>query len=217
MLGKILNLSIFAPMLLLTFFVAVIVNFVGYIPLGNINLTAMQISINKGLKQVFFFAISFALVEGVFTFILMHFAAWFATQKGLMIWLEWTMVAVFLLMGILSYLQSKKERQPLDDVKKRDSIKTGILLGVFNPMIIPFWTIGGTYLIAHSWISNTSLGLIVFAIGASVGSFFCLYLFGRFAQYIQNKFSFSHRVINRSIALMFFALAILQTVRLTFF
>ncbi len=204
-------------MLLLTFFVAVIVNFVGYIPLGNINLTAMQISINKGLKQAYVFAISFALVEGVFTFVLMHFAEWFATQKNLMIWLEWLMVAVFLLMGVLSYLQSKKERKPVDDVKKRDSIKTGIILGVFNPMIIPFWTIGGTYLIAHNWITTAGLGLVIFAIGASVGSFLCLYLFGRFAQYIQNKFSFSNRIINRSIAFMFFALAILQTVRLSFF
>ena len=82
-------------MLLLTFFVAVIVNFVGYIPLGNINLTAMQISINKGIKQAYVFALSFALVEGIFTFILMHFAEWFAAQKNLMIWLEWLMIAAF--------------------------------------------------------------------------------------------------------------------------
>ena len=203
-------------MLLLTFFVAVVVNFVGYIPLGNINLTAMQISINKGLRQVTIFAISFAIVEGIFTYVLMHFAAFFATKKEFLIWLEWIMIGVFLLMGILSYLQSKKEAKPVTDDKKRDSIKTGILLGVFNPMIIPFWTIGGTYLIAHNWISTEGFALVVFAIGASIGSFGCLYLFGRFAQYIQGKFSFSHRVINRSIAYMFFALAILQTVRLTF-
>lgn len=204
-------------MLLLTFFVAVVVNFLGYIPLGNINLTAMQISINKGLKQSYIFALSFALVEGLFTFILMHFAEWFATQKDLMIWLEWLMVGVFILMGLLSYLQSKKERKPIEDVKKRDSIKTGIILGIFNPMIIPFWTIGGTYLIAHNWITTAGLGLVVFAIGASVGSFLCLYLFGRFAQYIQNRFSFSNKIINKSIAIMFFVLAIIQIIRLIIF
>lgn len=204
-------------MLLLTFFVAVAVNFIGYIPLGNINLTAMQISINKGLKQVVIFATSFALVEGIFTYILMRFAEWFATKKDFMGWLEWIMVGIFLLMGILSYRQSKKDRKPMQDVKKRDSIRTGIILGVFNPMIIPFWTIGGTYLIAHHWIVTEGLGLEIFAVGASVGSFSCLYLFGRFAQYIQNKFSFSNNVINKGIAVMFFALAILQTVRLTLF
>jgi hypothetical protein len=94
---------------LLTFFVAVVVNFVGYIPLGNINLTAMQISINKGLRQVTVFATSFALVEGVFTYILMRFAEWFATKKDFLAWLEWIMIGIFLLMGMLSYLQSKNK------------------------------------------------------------------------------------------------------------
>ncbi|RKD13182.1 lysine transporter LysE [Pelobium manganitolerans] len=204
-------------MLLLTFFVAVVVNFVGYIPLGNINLTAMQISINKGLKQVLVFATSFALVEGVFTYVLMRFAEWFASKESFMVVLEWAMVAIFLLMGFLSLRHSKKERKPKEVLKKRDSIRTGIILGVFNPMIIPFWTIGGTYLIAHDWITTEGFGLEVFAVGASVGSFSCLYLFGRFAQYIQNKFAFSNRVINKSIALMFFGLAVLQTLRLTVF
>lgn len=204
-------------MLILTFFVAVIVNFLGYIPLGNINLTAMQISINKGLRQVFYFALSFALVEGVFTYVLMRFAEWFATKKEFLAWLEWIMVGIFLLMGTLSYIQSKKGAKPMDDDKKRDSIKTGILLGVFNPMIIPFWTIGGTFLIAHNWIETEGLGLEIFAVGASIGSFSCLYLFGRFAQYIQGKFSLSHKVINKSIAYMFFGLAVLQTLRLTIF
>lgn len=204
-------------MLLLTFFVAVIVNFVGYIPLGNINLTAMQISINKGLRQAVIFATSFALVEGVFTYVLMRFAEWFASKKEFLHWLEWIMVGVFLLMGTLSYVQSRKKPREMQSNKKRDSIKTGIILGVFNPMIIPFWTIGGTYLIAHHWITTEGFALIIFAIGASIGSFGCLYFFGRFAQYIQGKFSFSHRVINRSIAIMFYCLAILQTIRLTFF
>lgn len=203
-------------MLFLTFFVAVVVNFVGYIPIGNINLTAMQISINKGLKQATIFAVSFALVEGVFTYILMRFAEWFASKDNLIHWLEWVMVAIFLLMGVISYIQSNKEAKPAENIKKKDSIKTGILLGIFNPMIIPFWTIGGTYLIAHNWITTEGAGLIIFAIGASVGSFLCLYLFGKFAIFIQNKFSFSNRVINRSIAIMFFGLAIFQTVRLLY-
>lgn len=204
-------------MLLLTFFVAIVVNFVGYIPIGNINLTAMQISINKGIKQATIFAISFALVEGLFTYVLMRFAEWFASKKDFLGWLEWIMVGIFLLMGIISFYQSRKETKPIENVKKKDSIKTGIILGIFNPMIIPFWTIGGTYLIAHNWITTKGLGLIVFAIGASIGSFACLYLFGRFAQYIQSKFSFSNKLINSSIAIMFFCLAIFQTVRLLYF
>ncbi|OAQ38636.1 lysine transporter LysE [Pedobacter psychrophilus] len=204
-------------MLLLTFLVAVVVNFLGYIPLGNINLTSMQISINKGLKQAIVFATSFSIVEAIFTFILMHFAEWFAGKKQLMVWLGWILIAVFITMGVISLIQAYKKPKPKEESRKRDSIRTGIILGIFNPMIIPFWTIGGTFLIANNWITTRGLGLEIFAIGAGLGSFLCLYLFARFAQYIQNKFSFNHKIINKSIATVFFGLAIFQICRELFF
>lgn len=204
-------------MLLLTFLVAIVVNFLGYIPLGNINLTSIQISINKGLKQATIFATSFSIVEALFTFILMNFAEWFASKKDLLNWLGWILVLVFITMGIISIIQATKETKPKEETRKRDSIRTGIILGIFNPMIIPFWTIGGTYLIANNWITTKGLGLEIFAIGAGLGSFLCLYLFARFAQYIQNKFSFNHKIINRSIAAVFFCLAIFQISKELFF
>lgn len=204
-------------MLLLTFLIAVVVNFVGYIPLGNINLTSMQISINKGMKQAVIFITSFSIVEGIFTYILMNFADWFAEKKSFLHWLGWILVGVFLVMALVSWLQSIKEVVPQDEIRKRDSIRTGILLGIFNPMIIPFWMIGGTYLIAKGWITTVTPGLEIFALGAAVGSFLCLYLFARFAQYIQKRFSFSNKIINRSIAIIFLALAVFQVCKELFF
>jgi threonine/homoserine/homoserine lactone efflux protein len=204
-------------MLLLTFVVALVVNFIGFIPLGNINLTTIQISINKGFKQVLIFITTFSLVEGIFTFVLMRFAAWFATKQVLLFWLDWILVAVFLIMGTISWLQSKKEMIEAVEIRKRDSIKMGIILGIFNPMIIPFWMIGGTYLIRNEWITTKGFGLELFAIGAATGAFACLYLFGRFAQYIQNRFAFSSKIINKSIAVTFFCLAALQIGKELFF
>ena len=204
-------------MLLLTFVVAVLVNFVGYIPLGNINLTTMQISINKGMKQALIFISSFALVEGMFTYLLMRFAEWFASKKDFLSWLGWILVVVFIIMGVISLFQAKKEMMQSVEVRKRDSIRTGIILGIFNPMIIPFWTIGGTYLIAKKWITTEGFGLELFAIGAAIGAFLCLYLFARFAQYIQQRFSFSQKIINRSIAVVFFCLAIFQIIKELYF
>lgn len=178
----------------------------------------MQISINKGMKQALIFITSFAIVEGIFTYILMRFAAWFAAKKELIDWLGWILVGVFLIMGVLSWIESyKKQKHHEKDIKNKDSIRTGILLGIFNPMIIPFWMIGGTYLIAKNWITTKSIGLELFALGASVGSFLCLYLFARFAQYIQNRFTFSNKIINRSIAVIFFCLVIFQTIKELYF
>lgn len=204
-------------MLLLTFIVALVVNFIGFIPLGNINLTTIQISITKGIKQALIFIITFSLIEGIFTYVLMRFAAYFASKESLLFWLDWILVVVFIIMGTVSWLQSKKEIAEVVEIRRRDSIKMGIILGVFNPMIIPFWMIGGTYLISNEWITTEGFGIELFALGAATGAFLSLYLFAQFAQYIQNRFSFSSKIINRSIAITFFCLAGLQIGKELFF
>ena len=200
-------------MLFLTFLVAVIINFLGYIPLGNINLTTVQISVNRGMKQAIYFVSSFAVVDTVSTYVLMTFAEWFAQHKSWLYLLDYVLIAVFLIMGFLSFYASAPKEL---EFRRRDSIRYGIVLGIFNPMQIPFWMIGGTYLISHGWITTDFPGIELFSVGAGAGAFLCLYLFARFARYIQDKFALSTRVINRSIAAVFFLLAILHIIKIVF-
>ncbi len=195
-------------MLFQTLFVAIIINFIGYIPLGNINLTTVQISVNRGFKQALYFISTFAVMDIIFTYILMRFAEWFADHKNWWNVLDFLLIGVFLILGLVSWYSSTHTK-PVT-YKKRDSIRYGVILGIFNPMQIPFWMIGGTYLISHNWISTEGGGLEFFALGAGIGAFLSLFLFARFARYIQARFALSTRVINRSIALIFFALALIH-------
>ena len=45
-------------MLLLTLIIGVLLNAMGYIPPGNINLTVAQLTINKGMRQALYFILS---------------------------------------------------------------------------------------------------------------------------------------------------------------
>lgn len=200
-------------MLFLTFVVAVVVSFLGYIPPGNINLTAMQLSINKSIKQSIIFICTFSVFEGSFTYILMRFAQWFAEKKDILRILNWVLVLVFIILGVLTWYKGVQNLPAQKEFKKGASIRLGIILGIFNPIQIPFWAIAGTYLIHHNWIITQGFGLHVFAIGSAVGAFTCLYLYAHFAKFIQNKFSLSSKIINHGIALVFFSLAILTAVR----
>ncbi len=192
-------------MIFLTFWVAVVINFVGYVPVGNINLTAVQISVNRGLKQALYFVTTFSVVEGFFTYVLMRFAEWFAQHKELLIYLDWILIVVFLTLAVVSLRAANHPKEV--EFKKRDSIRYGVILGVFNPMQIPYWMIGGTYLISHEWITTKGWGLEIFGVGAAIGAFLCLYMFAKFATYIQDRFALSNRIINRTIAVVFFLLA----------
>jgi threonine/homoserine/homoserine lactone efflux protein len=199
-------------MLILTFLIGFLMNFIGYVPLGNINLTVVKLAINRGMRQVWYFLIAFSLVELIFTFCIMKFAEWFSGQANLLNVLDWVLIAVFLTMGTITWKNHKQA--PKEDFSRRDSIKLGILLGFVNPMQLPFWLIGGTYVISKGWILTGNTALLIFSIGSAFGSFMCLYGFAHFARYIQNKFSLSSHLINRSIAILLFALALYYIVKL---
>jgi threonine/homoserine/homoserine lactone efflux protein len=209
---------IFTSMIFLTFFIALIANFIGYIPPGNINLTLVQITINRGLKQAVQFITAFSCVEFFFTYFIMHAAKWLSGQVKLDVVIDWVMVVLFTVLGTITWLHRKKP--PQHTYSEHDSIRYGILLGFLNPMQIPFWMITGTYLITHQWIEDGKVALVIFSIGSAAGAFLCLFLYARFAKYIQGKFALSTRVINTAIAILFFAFAayhIVKQVYLTFF
>ncbi|QKJ30924.1 LysE family transporter [Mucilaginibacter mali] len=192
-------------MIFLTFFLGLFTNFIGYIPPGNINLTLVQITINRGMKQAMQFIIAFSSAEFIFTFIIMNAAKWLSAQVHLDVVIDWVMVILFGTLGIITWLHRKKP--PETKYKPHQSIKYGILLGFINPMQVPFWMIAGTYLITHEWIITGNIALIIFSLGSGAGAFLCLFLYGRFARYIQSKFELSTRAINTGIAILFFSFA----------
>lgn len=197
-------------MLLLNFVIAVGVTLFAYIPPGNINLTAVQMAVNKGMKQTLIFITTFSVFEACFTYGLMLFADWFADRKDIIYWLDWILILVFVILGVNSLRNSNVELKKENKNEKRDGIRTGIILGIVNPIQIPFWMIVGTYLISNEWIVTDGFGLEIFAIGAALGAFITLYLFAVFAKHIQQKFSISTKLINKGVAMIFFCLVILQ-------
>lgn len=128
------------------------------------------------------------------------------------------MVVLFGVLGAITWIHRKKT--PDTNYSDQESIKYGILLGFLNPMQVPFWMITGTYLITHEWILDGKLALVIFSIGAAGGAFLALFLYAKFAKYIQSKFALSNKFINTGIAVLFFGFAayhIVKQIYLVFF
>jgi len=135
----------------------------------------------------------------------MHAAKWLATQVKLDMVIDWIMLVLFTLLGIITWVHRNKP--PKANYSERASIRYGIILGIVNPVQVPFWMITGTYLITHEWIVVGQIALIIFSVGAAAGAFLALFMYAKFAQYIQSKFALSTKLINTSIAILFFAFA----------
>ena len=205
-------------MIFLTFFIGIIANFIGYISPGNINLTLVQITINRGIKEAVRFITAFSAVEFFFTYFIMHAARWLSGQLQLSTVIDWIMVVLFGVMGYITWIHRNKP--PKANYSEHASIKYGILLGFLNPMQVPFWMVTGTYLITHEWILDGRVALVIFSLGSAAGAFLCLFIYAKFAKYIQERFALSTRLINTSIAILFFAFAmyhIVKQIYLSFF
>ncbi|MEO6978619.1 MAG: lysine transporter LysE [Mucilaginibacter sp.] len=202
-------------MIFLTFFIGLIANALGYIPPGNINLTLVKITINRGFRQAMKFIIAFSSVEFFFTWFIMHAAKWLATQVRLDMIIDWIMLALFTLLGTITWINRNKP--PKTNYSERASVRYGIILGIVNPVQIPFWMITGTYLITHQWVADGQIALIIFSVGAAAGAFLALFMYAKFAQYIQSKFALSTKLINTSIAILFFAFAAYGIVKQVYF
>jgi threonine/homoserine/homoserine lactone efflux protein len=213
-------------MLFITLLIGIVINAMGYIPPGNINLTVAQLTINKGMRQAWSFIIAFSCVEVVFTFGMMRFARWVSSDVNLDsnvndlrlgTYIDIFMIFLFVTMGTITWLQRNKEPKTRreDRRSKKGSVFYGMLLGVLNPVQIPFWLFFGNYIILHDWIKTTYLSLVVFSIGSGLGSGLALYGYAHFARYIQEKFALSSRVINKSIAFFLWALALYLIIKQT--
>ncbi len=202
-------------MILLTFFLGILANFLGYIPPGNINLTVVQLSINRGSKQTNNFIASFCLIELLLTFLIVRGAQWLSHTVKLTLYIDWVMVFLFLTLGIITWINRNKQVESHYSGGK--AIKLGIIMGFMNPMQIPFWGVMGTYLISHGWIVTGWFGILIFSIGSSIGAGICLLAYAKFAGFVFKKFTLTNQIINSGIAVLFFTLAAFQLGKLIFF
>jgi len=193
-------------MIFLTFFIGLIANFIGYIPPGNINLTVVQLTCSRGMKQVLSFIIAFSCAEFIFTYVIMNGANWLASQVHLETVVDWLMIGLFGILGTVTWINRKKAPKARKNAKG-NSIAYGILLGFVNPVQIPFWLVAGSYVIAHNWIETGWWQLAVFSAGSASGAFLALFGYARSASYMQKKLDLSTRVINTGVAVLLYAFA----------
>lgn len=163
-------------------------------------------------------------MEIFFTFGMMRFARWAmsdinpneaVSEVRLGTLVDCFMILMFITMGTITWVNRKKV--PITSNKKEDkrsgSVLYGLILGVLNPVQIPFWLFFGNYVILHEWIKTDYLSLIVFAIGSGFGSAGALYVYAHFATFIQDKFALSSLIINKSIAIFLYVLAVYLIVK----
>ncbi len=177
--------------MLLAFIAAFALSFVGTIPPGTLNLSVLQLGLENKLKAAWQFSIAAALVEYPYCWIAIHFETLITSTPGIEENFERIGASVMLILGILNLVSLRRQHIKKVDAKTFGFGK-GLMLGILNPLAIPYWIGITAYLKSQQWLTiNDGYDLQAYLFGVVLGalSFFMIiaYLATKAAVYMRGN------------------------------
>jgi threonine/homoserine/homoserine lactone efflux protein len=198
--------------LLKIFLTGMLVSFLGSLPLGTLNVAAMQISVTDGINQAMQFSIGSLLAEIIYVRVSLVAMDWVSKQKRLFKILEWITVLIVLALAVSSFYAamypSVKENVILSSTLPRFWL--GMSMCALNPVQIPFWFGWSTVLFTKKILlprrDHYNLYIIGIGLGTLAGN--CVFIFGGqlASEYLNNN----QHVMNYVIGGIFAFTALLQ-------
>lgn len=137
----------------------------------------MQLSILKKHRAAIFFSFAACITEFVYAGITVQFHIFLNNNPSIAIYFRIITSIALIVFGLWNSFSKATSSSTKVDTKvigKHGFLK-GLLLGLLNPMTIPFWLAITTYLVNNDLVRVTELGYWVYLIGLALGTF-CLLL-----------------------------------------
>jgi threonine/homoserine/homoserine lactone efflux protein len=202
--------------LIKVFFWGLMVSFLGTLPLGTLNIAAMQISVQESVGNAILFAIGALTVEMIYVRVSLVGINWVRKQKKLFRWMEWLTVAIVLALAIGSFAAAMKPH-PAKNVVLNNNLNRfvlGAMLSAINPMQIPFWFGWSTVLFTKNILKPKNSFYNIYIIGIGLGTLLgnCVFIFG--GKWMVGKMNGNQNLINWIIGGVFALTAIIFLIKI---
>lgn len=180
--------------LLTTFLIAFIFSFLGSIPPGTLNLTMLRLGLEQKMNIAWRFAIAAALVEYPYAWLALVFEDWITSSPTVINNFRLIGAIVMITLGILAIRSASKPVKQVETVRE-SGFRKGLLLGILNPLALPFWIGITAYLKSQDWITlSTAWETHAYLLGISLGAFVLLILVSRLAHTVSTAFTTQGKV-----------------------
>lgn len=202
--------------LLRIFLTGMLVSFLGSLPLGTLNVAAMQISVTDGVVSATMFSLGSLLTEIVYVRLSLVAMDWVRKQEKLFRILEWVTLAIVVALAISSFYAalhpSVHESPILSSTLPRFVL--GLVMCAVNPVQIPFWFGWSTVLFTKKILLPRQDHYNMYIIGIGLGTLAgnCVFIFG--GQLIAGSISNNQHILNWVIGGIFAITAIVQLWRI---
>jgi threonine/homoserine/homoserine lactone efflux protein len=190
-----------------------LISFLGALPLGSLNIAAMQIALEENKKNAFAFAMGVAIVEIVYVRISLQAMDWVMEHQQLFYSMEWITVAIFLILAGSSFWVAFKKQGATKNILLNNKINRfwlGLSMSAINPVQIPFWFIWSTYLLSNKVLLPTQTQFNSYTTGIGVGTITALTIFIYAGSWLVTKLNASQKMINFVVGVVLLVSAIIQ-------
>lgn len=177
-----------------TFLIAFVFSFLGSIPPGTLNLTAVRLGLTHKLDIAWRFALAAAIIEYPYAWLALLFEDWITATPAVVNNFKLISALVMITLGILTLRGTSKVIKEVDGVHE-NGFSTGLVLGILNPLALPFWVGITAYLKSQGWITLSSQAEIhSYLFGISLGALALLILVAYLARKATIVFSSHPRI-----------------------
>ena len=195
------------------FLVALILSFLGSIPIGLITLTITQKTIQNGRQSGIMVALGASVMEFFYTYVALISLDFFTRNTVIGDYIKIFATIIFLGMGLFHLLKKNNKIESPSSYNYFD-FGRGVIIGAMNMLIVPFWIFLGIWLEANGFIFDQQIIIITFCVGATFGAMIAFWGYIWLSEYIVTKIKEINKYTNKVIGIMFLGLAILQVIQL---
>lgn len=194
-----------------------IISFLGSLPLGTLNIAAMQIGIIDGISPALWFSLGSLSAEIIYVRLSLVAMDWVRRQGKLLKALEWMTVVIVLALAASSFWSAANPSAEDGNILLSNTMHRGLLgftMSLINPVQIPFWfgwsTVLFTKRILKPGIWNYNSYIFGIAVGTFTGN--CLFIFG--GRLLVDQLNASQDLLNWIIGGVFLLTGLFQMYRI---
>ncbi|MGN6541113.1 MAG: LysE family transporter [Ginsengibacter sp.] len=198
------------------FFWGLMISFLGSLPLGTLNVAAMQISVQENIRSAIYFSLGSLLVEMIYVRISLVGINWIRKQKKLFRWMEWITLAIVVALAVGSFAAAMHSHHAKNVILHNNINRflLGVMLSAISPMQIPFWFGWSTVLFTKNILQPKNSYYNIYIIGIGIGTLFGNFVFIFGGKWIVEKLNGNQNLMNWIIGGIFAATALIFLIKI---
>jgi threonine/homoserine/homoserine lactone efflux protein len=192
------------------------ISFLGTLPLGTLNIAAMQISVSDGVRPAIYFSTGALLVEVIYVRLSLVAMDWVQRQQRLFNFLQWFTVIIIAALAVSSFVAAASPHTQKNVILSHTIHRfwLGVFMSAINPAQIPFWFGWSSALFSKKILLPRNDHYNTYIGGIGLGTFLgnSVFIFG--GQLIVNKLNANQGLISWIIGGVFAVTAIIMAWRI---